>query len=32
MTQLSSDEALTRGAPAGKIKEGVVYWAQQNGK
>jgi len=32
MNQLSSEEALTRGAPAGKINEGVVYWTQQNGK
>lgn len=32
MIQLSSDEALLKGAPAGKIKEGIVYWAQEHGK
>ncbi len=32
MTKLSTEEAINRGAPAGKVKEGVVYWAQENGK
>ena len=27
MRELTSEEALARGAPAGKLKEGVVYWA-----
>jgi|GEM_PF-1157502 len=28
MRELSTEEALSLGAPAGKIKEGIVYWAQ----
>lgn len=31
MKELSSEEAMERGAPSGKIKEGVIYWVQ-NGK
>ncbi len=28
MRELSGEEAIQRGAPSGKLKEGVVYWVQ----
>lgn len=29
MRELSEQEALERGAPSGKLKEGIVYWAKE---
>lgn len=29
MKELNQQEALTRGAPSGKLEEGIVYWAKE---
>jgi len=32
MRELGREEAIERGSPSGKLGEGVVYWAEENGK
>ena len=32
MMELNAVEAIKKGAPIGKVKEGVLYWALKNGK